>query len=334
MNKQLGSLRNPSKWFQTVGLAWRALTHLGSLFRVMNFLDAPVFIDAFQDNPKMAYKYLTDSYLFHGLPVRDRADCFLHNHTLIQERFPLPMLRQFLTWGVDLVDITKNDVRFTVRCGLSRPCGKEGEQSLVLLADGMLLYSIAFTIVPGYVTRSKAREVILVSRIQGEPALSAETLKRAQKALSKLRFGSLLMAGLEGIALELGIEEVVCVSSVLQLSYAPAFADRFRHAYEDLFDERGFVQNEAGLYASPVPMKERAPGTGKGNMGDRERVRHWFRQQVCAACRDYLHHTLLPVSLRAGADMTKTAPAPPDPSTCVHAEKTELPRETSSLSFG
>ena len=332
MNKLAGFSWHLPKWWQAVELSWRALTHLGSLRRVMNFLSAPVFIDAFQDNPKVAYKFLTDGYLFHGLSYENGAECFLHNHRLLQKRFSVPVLRQFMTWGIDLCEVTKNDVRFTVRLGLSRPCGKEGEQSIILLADGVLLYSIAFTIVPGDITRSTSPQVILISRIQGEPALSVETLRRAQKALSKLRFGSLLMAGLEGVAMALGIEEVDCVPSVLQLSYNPAFADKFRHAYEELLEERSFTKNDYGLYATPIPMKERMPGTGSGNMGDRERARHWFRQQVCASCRDYLSRILVSSSPQANfAD----APLPTaEQSTRVRAEETNLQSETSSLSFG
>jgi uncharacterized protein VirK/YbjX len=334
VKNQLGSPRRFPKSLQAAAVIGRALVHIGSVRRVLKFLKAPVYIDAFQDNPKLAYKTLTNGYLFRGLPVRDRAQCFLHNHTFLQNRLPLRALRQFLTWGIDLCEITKDDVRFTVRCGLSRPCGKEGEQSLILLVNGQFLYSIAFTIVPGYITGSTAREVILVSRIQGEPASPPETLKVAQKALSKLRFGSLLMAGLEGIAMALGIEEVVCVSSVLQLSYVPAFAERFRHAYEDLFEERGFLQNEMGLYSSPVPMKERAAGNGKGNMGDRERARHWFRQQVSSACTDHMRQIVAPelASPRPGVELPEVVVQLQDQN--PRARNGEFPHETSSIFSG
>ncbi len=337
MKNEADSIAAPkraSKLWLTARVLWRALTHLGTLRRIIHFLSAPLFIDAVQDNPKLAFKYLTDSYLVNGLPIKDRADCFLHHYRLLQERVPNRALRQMLTWGMDLCEINEGGVRFAVRCGLSRPCGKEGEQSLVLLADGEVVYTIAFTFVPGHITQSKHPDVILVSRVQGEPAFPYDKLKIVQQAAARLRFGSLLLSSLDGIALAFGIKEIACVSSELQLSYAPAFASRFKHAYEELSEERGFALNEAGLYVSPVPMPERVRDEGKRKYTTRDRARRKLRRQVSASCHDYLRGLLIPSTLQPQMEIDDAVLPPPERASRLGHQEADLPSETSSLSFG
>jgi uncharacterized protein VirK/YbjX len=327
--------RRPHKLSQAAGLVWRVLTNLGTLRPVIRFLSAPLFIDVVQDNPKLALKYLTDSYLMNGLPVKDRADCFLHHYRMLQERVPTRALRQMLTWGVDLCEINEGGVRFVVRCGLSRRFSKEGEQSLVLLADGEVLYTIAFTFVPGHITQSKHPDVVLVSRVQGEPAFPYDKLKIVQQAAAKLRFGSLLLSSLDGIAQAFGIKEIACVSSELQLAYFPPYAGRFKHAYEDLFLERGFVPSERGLYVSPVPVPERTLGEGKRNYDERYRDRRTLlRKQVSASCHNNLRCLLRPSTVQPPVEIPDAIPPRLEHASRPAQQEAALPGKTSSLSFG
>lgn len=337
MNDDLASpalLNHPPRLWKVTGLLWRGLLNLSTLRRILRFLNLPTFIDLVQDNPKFAFKCLTESYLMKGLTVPDRADCFLHNHELLFQRIPTRFLRQILTWGIDIAEFSEGGVRFIVRCGLSRPCGKEGEQSLVLLADGEILYTIAFTVVPGRITGSGCREVILISRIQGEPSLPNAKLKTAQAALARLRFGSVLLSCLEGLALAFGINEIACVSSPLQLSYSPDYADRFKHAYEDLLLERDFVLNELGIYVSPVPMWQRAVDENRPHHATRAQARHALRQKVSDLCRDFLRDLLTsPTSIslnESPQEALSRSPRPP----LLPQEEPALARDTSSLSFG
>jgi uncharacterized protein VirK/YbjX len=326
--------KRPSRLWLVARLIWRAMTNLGTLRRVIQFLSAPLFIDAVQDNPKLAFKYLTDSYLMNGLVIKDRAECFLHHYGLLQERVPTRALRQMLTWGLDLCEINEGGVHFVVRCGSSRPCGKEGEQSLVLLADGEVVYTIAFTFVPGHITQSKHPDTVLVSRVQGEPAFPYDKLKIVQQAAARLRFGSLLLSSLDGIAQAFGIKEIACVSSELQLSYAPAFATRFKHAYEELFEERGFALNKVGLYVSPVPMPERVRDEGKRKYATRDRARLSLRLQVSASCHNYFRGLLIPSTAEPHLEMNDADLPPLERASRLAQQKAALPSETSSLSFG
>jgi uncharacterized protein VirK/YbjX len=286
------ALRRPSRLWLVAGVSWRALKHFPTHLRVTRFLRSPAFVDTVQDNPKFAFKYLTDSYLVNGLAIKDRAECFLHHYEVLYQRLPDRVLRQLLNWGIDLCEFSENGVRFALRCALSRPCGKEGELSLVLFVEGKLLSSISFTFVPGHVANSDHREIILISRIQGEPGLPDEIVKTAQQALHRMRFGSVLMAGLEGIALAFAVPEIACVSSLLHIAYVSAYADHFRHAYEELLLEKGFSQSETGFFRTEVPMKERSNAEIRGNHRSRAKAKRLLRQRVAGSCRDYFESVL------------------------------------------
>ena len=179
--------------------------------QVEEFLKLPPFIDTVQDNPKFAFKYLTESYLIKDLSIADRAACFLHHYKRLYESLPDRLLRQVLHWGVDLCEFCEEEIRFTLKWGSSRPFGKEGEMSLLLLADGEILFTISCTIIPGCIIKSKHREVLLISRIQGTPGWPADKMRRSQRALHKLRFGAVLLSALEGLATAFDISEIVCV---------------------------------------------------------------------------------------------------------------------------
>jgi hypothetical protein len=269
------------------GISWRTLTHLRIHKQVEEFLKLPPFIDTVQDNPKFGFKYLTESYLINDLSIADRAACFLHHYKRLYETLPDRMLRQVLHWGIDLCNFCEEGVRFTLRWGSSRPFGKEGEMSLLLLANGEILFTISFTIVPGRVVKSKHREVILISRIQGTPGWPADKMRQAQRALHKLRFGAVLLSGLEGLATAFNIWEIACVVATKQISYTEAYADRFKHAYDDFFVDMGVERIDAGYFSIPLPLEEKAIEEVKDHKG-RARARRALKKKISLACAEYM----------------------------------------------
>jgi uncharacterized protein VirK/YbjX len=267
------------------GISWRTLTHLRIHKQVEEFLKLPPFIDTVQDNPKFGFKYLTESYLINDISIADRAACFLHHYKRLYESLPDRLLRQVLHWGIDLCEFCEEGVRFALRWGSSRPFGKEGEMSLLLLANGEILFTISFTIIPGWIAKSEQREVILISRIQGTPGWPADKMRQAQRGLHKLRFGAVLLSGLEGLATAFNICEIVSVVATKQISYTEAFADRFRHAYDDFFTDMGITRTEAGFFSIPLPLEERAIEEVKDHKA-RARARRALKKRISVLCAE------------------------------------------------
>ena len=203
---------------------WRARAPVAGIFRriagnvrthgqVRRLLHLPAFIDTVQNNPKFAFKYLTWRYLARGLTVPERAACFLHHYQRLHTLLPDRVLRQVLHWDVPLYELHDGGNCFTVSLGRSRPFYKEGELSLHLKIDGEIFFTLAFTIVPGWVVGSKAGEVLLISRLQGTPGCYPEQMKLATKAMDGVRPRTALLCGLEGMARACGIGEVAGVSA-------------------------------------------------------------------------------------------------------------------------
>ena len=318
------------------GISWRTLTHLRLHKRVEEFLKLPPFIDTVQDNPKFGFKYLTESYLIRDLSIEDRAACFLHHYKRLYETLPDRLLRQVLHWCIDLCEFCEEGIRFTLKWGSSRPFGKEGEMSLLLLANGEILFTISFTIIPGYIIRSKRKEVILISRIQGTPGWPANKMRQAQRALHKLRFGAVLLSGLEGLATAFNIWEIACVAARRQISYLEAYTDCFKHAYDDFFTDMGITITDAGYFSVPLPLEEKAIEEVKDHKA-RARARRALKKMISMACADCM----------VTAMNCKAAPnegAIPSQTAVVSEERSQTPpieehpavhqHDESTLSFG
>lgn len=313
------------------GISWRTLANLRIHRKVEQFLKQPAFIDTVQDNPKFGFKYLTESYLVKDLSIPDRAECFLHHYKRIYEALPDRLLRQVLHWGIDLCEFSEDGVRFTVKWGSSRPFGKEGEMSLLLLANGEILFTISFTIVPGSVVKSKQNEIILISRVQGTPGWPADKMRQAQRALHKLRFGAVLLSALEGLATSFNIWEIVCVAATRQVSFAEAYADRFQHAYDDFFADMGVARSDKGYFSMSLPLEEKAIEDVKDHKA-RARARRALKKKISLACAESLAAAMERKSVpRQAAVATETAVA-----TEQHSEErpSALQHDESTLSFG
>ncbi len=317
------------------GISWRTLTHLRIHKQVEEFLKLPPFVDTVQDNPKFAFKYLTESYLIKDLSIMDRAACFLHHYRRLYETLPDRLLRQVLHWGIDLCDFSEEGVRFTVKCGSSRPFGKEGEMSLLLLANGEILFTISFTIVPGAVVKSKQSEVILISRIQGTPGLPADKMRPAQRALHKLRFGAVLLSGLEGLASAFDIREIASVVAARQISYTESYADRFKHAYDDFFADMGMTRTGAGYFLIPLPLEERAIEEVKDHKA-RARARRALKKKVSLACAECVASAMqLKAASRERALVDQRVVSEQDSADLSRQEQPiALQHDESTLSFG
>ena len=238
------------------GIIKQVLGNIQTHRRVRRLLKLPAFIDTVENNPKFAFKYLTWQYLAQGLTIAERAACFLHHYQSLHTLLPDRVLRQVLHWDVPLHEIHQDHICFTLSMGRSRPCYKEGELSLHLKIDGEIFFTLAFTIVPGWVVEANAAEVLLISRLQGTYGCYPDQMKLATKAMHGIRPRTALLCALEGIAQAWDIREVAGVSAIRHTSCCADCERSLLKSYDDFFAELGFVRNPAGFFLAPVPIKE------------------------------------------------------------------------------
>jgi len=234
-------------------------------------------------DPRFAFKYVTLEYLAHGMSTPERAACFLWHYNRLHATLPKLLLRQIMLGIIPIFEISKDHHRFTVTIGMSRPVNNEGEMSLSLLVDSEIVFTLAFTIVPGRVVKSKAREVLLISRIQGVRGRYDE-ISLATKSLWDVAPSPLLLAAMQGFGMALGINEFASVSSTThRYSTDDEHASHVESAYDGFFAALGVPKTPYGYFSSPIPMKEKSLALIKRGHKIRTKQKRAFKEEVQAA---------------------------------------------------
>lgn len=266
---------------------WRGFTHLKTHREVLRLLlRFPPLTEIVFSNPSFACKYLTQNYLVRGFTVAERAACFLYHYKRLLSALPDSLLRRTLQEDVAIHEIPEGANRFVVTMGMSRPSFMEGELSLHLRVDGVIVYVISFTIVPGWVVKSQAEEILLITRLQGVKG-AYPPISYATKTLHEVAPNALLFAALQGIAHAFGIGKIAAVSGVRQSYYSEDDATAFKEAYDDFFTELGIPKSAAGFFRVPLPLQEKPLTFIKHGHKIRTREKRAFKQQIQLACAGF-----------------------------------------------
>jgi uncharacterized protein VirK/YbjX len=266
---------------------WRGLTHIRTHREVLRLLlRFPPLTEVVIGNPSFAFKYLTQIYLVRGFTVAERAACFLHHYQRLHSALPDSLLRRTLREDVAIHEIPEGANRFVMTMGMSRSSFLEGELSLHLRVDGQIVYVLSFTIVPGWVVKSQAEEILLISRLQGVKG-AYPPISYATKTLHDVAPGALLFAALQGIANAFGICEIAAVSGAMQSYYREDDAADFKEAYDDFFTELGIPKSAAGFFRIPLPFQEKPLTFIKHGHKIRTREKRAFKQQIQLACAGF-----------------------------------------------
>ena len=241
-----------------------------------------------QNNPGFAFKYLAPNYLTRGFTVNERASCFLHHYRRMHAVLSESVIRQISRGCLTLYEIAEDGNRLALTTSLSEPFGdKEGELSLDLRVNGKKVFNLSFTIVPGWVVKSEAAEILLITRIQGTLG-SRPQIKLARKAFHEFFPRKLLFAALQGIAEAFEIRAVGAICATNQRAYTKEYSAIFKNCYDDFFAHLGMTRTTAGFYYCPIPMDGRPLASFKGHNRTRARKRRAIRQQIRSACAAFL----------------------------------------------
>lgn len=269
------------------GVMWRGLTHLRAHRRVVELLKLPALAQTARSTPRFAFKYLTHDYLVRGLSTAERASCFMHHYRRMHDALADSLLRQILLRDVVLHAIAAGDHCFILTLGLSRDFDKEGEISLTLSVDGLPVFLMSFSIVPGKIVGAKAGEVLLISRVQGMKGVYQQ-VQLATKALHDVAPDALLFAALQGIAVAFGIGEIAAVTASRQSSFTADSSAEFNQAYDRFFQGLEIPQTPDGFFLAPVPVEGKPMAQIKKGHKIRTKQKRAFKQSVQSACADFL----------------------------------------------
>jgi len=161
--------------------------------------------------------------------------------------------------------------------------------SLDLQVNGEIVFTLAFTIVPGWVVKSKASEVLLISRIQGVRG-RYEEISLATKTLWDVAPSPLLLAAMQGFGKALGIEEFASVSSTTH-RYSTDINDEcaphVESAYDGFFEALGVPKTPYGYFSSPIPVEDKPLTLIKRGHKIRTKQKRAFKEEVQNAIASY-----------------------------------------------
>jgi uncharacterized protein VirK/YbjX len=265
-----------------VSLPWAFSANIRQQFEIFRTLALPPFATLVRRQPILPFKYLTRGYLALGLSPAERAASLAHHYRSLHAIFPPPVLSRILHQEVTLIEEQIGSNLLSVRLGVAREVDrewKEGELTLILYVDGARVYILQFTIVPGWVVKSGAPDVMLISRLQGIRG-GYKQVRLATKAFIEVAPPALLLAALQGIARVGGIDQLAGVFAIGQFSYLPAYAETFRAIYDDFWIEQGAQKISAIFYASPIPPQEKSLDTITNGHKSRTRKKRAFKQRI------------------------------------------------------
>jgi uncharacterized protein VirK/YbjX len=270
------------------GEFWRVLTNIGTQREIFRLLRLRPLDQVAQDKPGLAFKYVVPDYLARRFSVSERAACFLHHYRRIHAALSENALRQILKDNVVLHNISHGSNHFTLTIGSPEHIGRlEGELSVDLRVNGKSVFNLSFIIVPGWVLKSDADEILLITRLQGAFG-SRPQIELVRRAFHEFSPRKLLLSVVQGFADAFGIGELQAVCATNQRCYEKKYSASLKRGYDDFFTNVGMIKTAAGFYSSPIPIKTKPLASIKGRNRSRARKSRAMRQQIQLASAEFL----------------------------------------------
>jgi uncharacterized protein VirK/YbjX len=255
------------------------LTNLQGQCEIFKLMALPEFRRMASVDPHVPFKYLSRDYLARCLSVSERASCFMHHYSYLHRKFPSKLLRQTMQRDVRVFELKVDGHVYVVSMALSRKESREGELSLTLEVDGAEVYVLQFTVVPGWVVKSGAADVLLITRLQGIKGCYPQ-IHQATKAFREVAPPALLLSVLQGIAKACNINELAGVCARSQFSYNECSLSAFSEAYDEIFTQLGAGRSSADYYSCSLPLPEKPVDHIKNGHRSRTKKKRAFKLEI------------------------------------------------------
>ena len=217
----------------------------------------PHVIGLTKRHPRLLYKYL-GNYVARCFPRNTRLTILTNHYNYLTKYVNDDFLtrifeEKIILWrefsGENLFSITLN----FPHASYDDDC--EGDLSLVFSANGLSLYVMSFTIIPGQVIKIANDQAIFISRVQGLSSHLA-LLRQATKNFHYISPAALLLVAVQAIALPLNIKAIVGVSTGAQISSRNE-TDCFFFDYDEFWRSADAERMNDNMFLLPVPLPEK-----------------------------------------------------------------------------
>jgi uncharacterized protein VirK/YbjX len=265
-------------------LCWRLVANAIRTGCVLRVLLAPVYVEVWSHDARFPVKWLFRDYLAKGLSVQQSVASFVHHYKRLREMLPDSVVRELLKGDIVLQQLVREGHYVTLAVGKSK-LEKEGELSLVVKVDDVVVSTLSFTIIPGWVVGLETSESLLISRLQGAAMdCYSREIGLATKAWRGVGLRWLLLSALEGIAMGMEIDNIAGVTSRRQISFREECAQAFGDSYDSFFISLGMKVTKPDFYSANIPLGEKALGDVKGRHRTRAKRRRAMKDQIRSVC--------------------------------------------------
>jgi uncharacterized protein len=268
---------SPSRF---VRIVWSLANNFQRQLEIFRILSLPAFSSLARADPEIPFKYLSTRYLYKGLSARQRAASFVHHFRFLESHLPNSVLHLQQPLEMTVFERREGDNLYAVRLDLAPHNSRyEGELRLGLLADEILIYSLQFSIVPGWIVQSKESDAVFVLCIQGSNG-HYEEIRSATKAMHEVAPPALLMTALQGIAIAWGIRQMAGICAKSQYSYDFRDEGLSTQAYDDFFLALGATRTTDDYLTGPLPLPAKPLELIKNGHKSRTAKKRAFKLQI------------------------------------------------------
>lgn len=245
--------------------------------------------------PHEVFHHLTHrGYLLRGLSPRRRVQCALFHYRYDEATFDMAWLRAvYRHGGLRLWQHAIHGSTFDIRLEMAARRDAEGDLTIALVADEMVLHRLSFSWVDGALFGVAAFAVPFIARNQGRWSESDDAYAAFEAAFPHNAASYFCFAALRGVAGALGMQQALAVNSAAHIAWGASAAPVFANAYDRFWEGLGGVPHDAACYriALPFDVKPLALVPARHRQRAARRRAHWQAIAV-SACAVTLRHRL------------------------------------------
>jgi uncharacterized protein VirK/YbjX len=221
---------------------------------------------------------------------KDRRTILKHHYSYLLARVTETFFFEICRNRIVLWQKTLGQDNFTIKLSFTGKLQHEGDLLVEFQQNSVRLYHMSFTIAPGYLTGSKAAQVVLIGHVLGV-AGHFDAIRHATKACLDIAPPYLLMAAVQGISDALNVEVIAGVRNREQITANSNDSEAVYFDYDAFW--RTHVGSEGDrFYLISVPIPEKPLALISPSHRRRTRLKRQFRSDVAdnakAAFRGFL----------------------------------------------
>lgn len=232
----------------------RALSYYGkhkSLFRLSTYRDYAISkLDAVQFHHLGRQGYLHSSF-----GMRERVESIICHYRFEEEHFNAAYKTAvYAAKGLQLWTHTTGKDSFIIRLRRELSSDVEGELTISLIANSVVLHQLSFTWIGGHIFEIPENSIPFITRNQRQSTDSAEALSAFEKCFGSSVPDFFCIAAIQGIAQSLGVNNLLAINYNSQVKFTPTEVEQFQRAYDGFWKVLGAVRLRSGVWFLRLPF--------------------------------------------------------------------------------